>query len=382
MKNRILTSALIVLISLATWKTYAQLTKWKSTDKAVFTAITKNGNTGYIKKSTDGGYTWTTVWDGEMNAKTGQNRMFGITSGNGTIVAVGNVIITSKDGGNSWTEIEMKGYNGGNIFANLSSMKSVVYGNGFFVAAGPFHILYSKDGLKWEYLRTGELSQAEKDAAKKPSGLSLEDIAKDPKLHGKRPSIGIFPPEIQPGLKFPRHLLFAGNKFFLTGGFNSMEGKILKIEGDKIVLEKELPFTGNAAKLNTGGLQRMAYDGKSTIYATSISDKSAYSTDMGETWQYLYNPGKNQIWAVTNFKGLWISASPFEDIFTSTDLQNFETIKRGGGRSPIQDMIVADDRLLLFGTDNMVFASTDGKKWELISQKEFGMKIQAATFYK
>ena len=92
-------------------------------------------------------------------------------------------------------------------------------------------------------------------AAKNPSGLSLEDIAKDPKLHGKRPSVGEFPPEINPGLNVPRHILFAGGKFFVTGGNGQMTGKVLKIEGDKILLEKDLPFSGNAASLNSGGLQ-------------------------------------------------------------------------------------------------------------------------------
>ena len=72
-------------------------------------------------------------------------------------------------------------------------MASVAYGNGFFVIAAPYQFLYSKDGLNWKFVRTGEMTAAEIAAAKNPSGLSLEDIAKDPKLHGKRPSVGEFP---------------------------------------------------------------------------------------------------------------------------------------------------------------------------------------------
>ena len=72
---------------------------------------------------------------------------------------------------------------------------------------------------------------------------------------------------------------------------------------------------------------------------------------MGETWKYQFNPGKNQIWAVAYQTGAWVAASPFADIFYATDLQNFESLKRGGGRAAVQDMIYAVDRFLLFGTD-------------------------------
>ncbi len=381
MKNQMRKAVLILIITITCTKMYAQIPKWETSDKTLFTVITKNGNTGYVQKSSDGGFTWNTVWDGEMDAQTGQNRLFGIASGNGTIVAVGNIIITSKDGGQSWTETEMKGYAGNNIFSNRSALSSIAYGNGFFVAAGPFQFLYSKDGINWKYVRTGEMTGAEISAAKNPSGLSLEDIAKDPKLHGKRPSVGEFPPEIHPGLKVPRHVLHAGGKFYVSGGNGLMTGKILTIEGDKIVVEKDMAFTGNGSSLNSGGLQRMAWDGKSTIFATSISTKSAYSTDMGETWKYMFNPNKNQIWAVAYHEGSWVAASPFEDIFYSNDLQNFESLKRAGGRAAVQDMIYANDRFLLVGTDNQVFGSLDGKQWELLSKKVYGMKIQAITYH-
>ncbi len=95
----------------------------------------------------------------------------------------------------------------------------------------------------------------------------------------------------------------------------------------------------------------------------------------------MFNPNKNQIWAVAYHEGSWVAASPFEDIFYSNDLQNFESLKRAGGRAAVQDMIYANDRFLLVGTDNQVFGSLDGKQWELLSKKVYGMKIQAITYH-
>lgn len=347
----------------------------------IFIAVTKSGNNGYIAKTSDNGKTITTIWNSEMDAKTGQNRLFDIASGSGKLVAVGNMMLVSNDNGKTWIESNMYHYTGASVFASKSSLACVTYGNGFFVAAAPFHIIYSKDGENWKFVRTDELSTAEKSAKENPSGLSLEDIAKDPKLHGKRPSIGEFPPEITPGLRFPRAITYAQGKFYLTGGNGMMTGKILKIEGDKIVVEKDIAFTGNAAKLNTGGLADIVWDGKNTLVATSISTKSAYSTDMGNTWNYIENPANNQIWGLAYNNGTWIAASPFEDIFTSTDITSgWQTNeKRGGGRAPVTDMDYINGNYILVGNNGAFFISPDGKKWERTSETMYGFNIQGIT---
>ncbi len=347
----------------------------------IFMAITKNGTNGYIGKTIDNGKSIDIIWDSKLEAKTGQNRLFDIAYGDGILVAVGNIMLSSKDDGKTWTESNLYFYTGDPAFANRRNIVSVAYGNGFFVAAAPYHFIYSKDGISWKYVRTGELTAAEKNAKDKPSGLSLEDIEKDPKLHGKRPSVGEFPPEISPGLQFPRAVIFANGKFYVTGGSGKMTGKVLKIDGDKIVVEKDLPFSGEGAKLSSGGLEDIAWDGKSTFVATSISTKSAYSTDMGATWKYIENPKKNQIWGLAYGNGTWVAASPFEDAFLSSDITKgwTESVTRGGGRAPVNDMIYTNGTFILTGGNNAVFVSTDGKNWERTSELEFGYTIHGIT---
>ncbi|MCB9196502.1 MAG: hypothetical protein H6598_09785 [Flavobacteriales bacterium] len=347
-----------------------------ATSQTLFMAVTKSGNNGYILKSEDYGKTLTTVWDSEMQASSGQNRLFDICYGDGKLVAVGNTILTSNDQGNTWAENNVYQYTGDIAFLNKNSMKCIAYGNGYFVAAGAFHIIYSKDGINWKFVRTGELTKAEQDAKKKPSGLSLEDIKKDPKLASVRPSIGEFPPEITPGLQYPLDILFADGKFYLVGGNRSMDGKVLKLEDDKIVVEREIGFEGNATALTTGGVKCIAWDGKSTLLACTNSTKSAYSKDMGKTWNYFFNPGKNQVWGVAYNDGTWTSVSPFADVFTSKDLVNWETSTRDGGSAPLNDMVFANGRYILVGNNGAVFSSLDGLKWERTSETLYGMHIQ------
>ncbi|EZH74611.1 hypothetical protein ATO12_12660 [Aquimarina atlantica] len=357
------------------------LVSCQSKAQELFMAVTKSGNNGYILKTSDYGKTMTTIWDSEMEAETGQNRLFDITSGDGKLVAVGNTILTSEDKGKSWKESNVYTYTGDIAFPNREAMKCVAYGNGFFVAAGKFHIIYSKDGIDWKFVRTGEKSTAEKRASKSKSGLSLKDIKKNPKLHGKRPSKGEFPPEIHPGLQYPLDMLYAKGKFYLVGGNRMMQGQILKIEGDKIVVEKDMALTGNAASINTGGLKSIAWDGKNTLVASSNSTKTAYSTDMGETWKYMFNPAKNQIWGLAYHNSMWVAASPFEDIFIAGDITQkwTENFKRGGGRSAVFDMIHDGNRFVLVGNDATMFTSKDGKDWSAQAKKKFGYHVKGIT---
>lgn len=351
----------------------------------LFMAVTKSGNNGYILKSTDFGKTLTTVWDSEMQAQTGQNRLFDICEGNGKLVAVGNTILTSEDQGKSWKENNLYRVTGEMAFPNRDAIKCVTYGNGFYVAAAKFHIIYSQDGLNWKFVRTGKLSTAEKNAEKKPSGFSLSSIKKDPKNHGKRPSEGEFPPEITPGIQYPLDIIFAKDRFYLVGGNRSMQGQVLKIEGDKIVVEKELPFTGNAATLNTGGLKTIKWDGKNTLVACSNSTKTVYSTDMGATWNYIYNPEKNQIWGLAYNNGTWVSVSPFEDVFVSNDIttQWTKSFKRGGGRLPIHNMIYAYNRYIMVGNNGGVISTTDLENWDSnTSNLKYGYHIHGITAFK
>lgn len=386
MKNRLqflsqqLFIALVIIAGLLTKNVNAQEIKpWTDASKMLFTAITKTGTTGMINKSVDGGHTWKTVWNGSMDAQSGAHKLFGIASGNGTIVAVGQIILSSTDNGNTWKETTLHRITGDNAFGK-NYLVSVAYSNGFFVACSPWHVIYSKNGIDWKFVRTGELTTAEQEALKNPSGLSLDDIAKDPKLHGKRPSVGEFPPGVTPSIKQPSHILAAGNNFFVFGGFGNMEGIKLKIEGDKIVKVKDLAFTGAGA--SGQALQRAAWDGKTTIVAVSKNYRSAYSTDMGETWKYMDNPRKNQGWVACFHNGLWVSASPFLDLFYATDISagwQLGSIK--GQRSHPRDLIYANDRWIIAGNDNIIRASLDGKNWSDISEKQFGPHVQAIVYH-
>jgi hypothetical protein len=228
------------------------------------------------------------------------------------------------------------------------------------------------------------LTDAEKKAKENPSGLSLNDINADPTLKGKRPSVGEFPPGVTPGLKYPRAVTFIKDRFFVTGGSGKMTGKVLKIEGDKIVIDRTLPFNDEVSKLNSGGLEDLAWDGKQTIVATSNSTKSAYSTDLGDTWSIIENPKKNQIWGLAYGNKNWVAASPFEDIFLSSDIVEGwnETMTRDGGRAAINDMIFTDDKFILTGNNNAVFISNDGITWERTSELNFGYTIYGIANFK
>lgn len=346
------------------------------------TTIIKGGSTGYIQSSVDAGKTWNTVWDGEMDAMTRASKLYDITYADGTLVAVGQIILVSKDKGKTWKEITLYQYNGSNAFGR-NNLKTITYGGGYFVAACANHIIYSKDGENWKFVRTDKLSTAEKYAKENPSGLSLEDIKKDPKLHGKRPSIGEFAPEITPGIKVAHDIIFAKDRFLVSGGNGAMEGLMLKIEGNKVVKIKDLTFTGNAATLNTGGLKKLAYDGGSTILAVSNSTKSAYSTDLGENWRYMFNPDKNQGWVACYNNGKWFSASPFGDLFYSDDITTkWAGSKKAWSTAPITDMIYTGNQYVVVGNDSVVFTSSDGENWNMVSKKNFGMHMQSIVVVK
>jgi len=369
----------------------------------LFMAVTKNGNTGYVMKSTDGGKTVTTVWDGEMEAQTGQNRLYDIAYGDGKIVAVGNMILTSLDKGKSWQESNVYYSTGSTVFPNRAAMKCVTYGQGFFVAAGKFHIIYSKDGVNWKFVRTGQKSIAEKRNEgtstekvnpRKLSKLSLKDLKKKAKEKASKSTEtksekstsakGEIAPDVVSGLKTPLDMLYAKGKFYLVGGNMNMEGKILAIQGDKIVVEQDMDMTGNAAKINTGGLKSITWDGQNTLLACSNSTKSAYSTDMGKTWKYIFNPNKSQIWGVAYGDGKWVAASPFSDIFISTDISTkwTESLKRGGGRGTVSAMIHDGTQFILVGGDIGIFTSKNAKDWERITPAKYGYHLSGITIIK
>ena len=378
--KRIIWGFVLAILACCTTALNAKI-KVESSDETLFAAVVKSGRTGYIQSSKDGGKTWATVWDGEMDAMTGATKMNDIVYANGILVAVGQVILVSKDQGKTWKEITLYQYTGDNAFIK-NDLKTITYGNGYFVAAGAFNVIYSKDGENWKFVRTGELTSAEKMAAQNPSGLSLEDIKKDPKLHGKRPSKGEFPPEVSPGLRVVRDIIFAKDRFILTGGNGQMEGVMLKVEGDAVVKVKDIEFTGNAASLNTGGLQKLAFDGKSTILAVSNSTKSAYSTDLGETWKYMFNPGNNQGWVAVYNNGKWLSASPFGDLFYASDITaKWEGSKKAWPTFPIMDMVHTGTKYIGVGNNSVVVTSTDGETWEQFG-KAYGMNIQGITVVK
>ena len=73
--------------------------------------------------------------------------MFDVAYGNGKIVAVGNIMLASKDYGKIWTERNLCFLIEEPAFANRRNLTCVTYGNGFFVAAAPYHFIYSKDGI-------------------------------------------------------------------------------------------------------------------------------------------------------------------------------------------------------------------------------------------
>ncbi len=380
------------------WKNYllglcAMLSVYTLSAQSLFLAVTKNGNTGYVVKSADGGKTVATIWDGEMDAQTPQNRLYDIASGDGKIVAVGNMVLTSLDNGKSWQESNVYYGTGATVFPNRKAMRAVAYGDGFFVAAGEYHIIYSKDGVDWKFVRTGEMSIAEKRNAgistenvkstKRPK-LSVESLKKKVENPGqlKAPGRkGEIAPDIAPGLKTPLNMLFANGKFYLVGGNMEMTGKILAIKGDKVVVEQDMDLTGNASKISTGGLKAIAWDGKNTLLACINSTKSAYSNDMGKTWKYLFNPDKNQIWGAAYGGGKWVAASPFSDIFISTDITQkwTESLTRGGGRGAVNAMIHDGKQFILVGNDMGIFVSEDGANWERTATAQNGYHIGGIT---
>jgi len=350
MKNTILLLAFFVL-SLS--GSFAQLSPWPDTQTPLFAAVTKSGNTGYIVKSDNGGHSWTTVWDGEMNAQSANNRLYDIASGGGKVVAVGNTILVSEDNGASWKEIQLFGKANQQFFTGKSgAMTGIAYGDGMFVAAGPFHIVFSTDGQTWKFFNTTQ-----------PAGDQ-------------------YPDDALPGPKNPLTVEYIDGEFFVMGGNMNMQGAVFKQQDNGLIKVRDITFSGNGASLTAGGLKSLLYDGKNTLVALSNSTKSAYSTDKGKTWNYIFNPGKNQGSCGAYGNGKWIGASPFEDVFYMEDVaQGWQTKKRGGGRAPVNDMIYAKDRFIMVANNSSVLASPDGLNWEKISSGSFGMHYMAVSAY-
>jgi len=366
------------------------LQPWKVNENEVlFSAITKNGNSGYIMKSLDGGHNWEMAWDSEMDAQSTKNRLQGIAyDGKGTVVAVGNIILASKDKGMSWEESTLYRVTGANVFGSTSGMlKSVAYGNGLFVAAAKYNVIYSKDGINWKFVRTGKLSLEEQRSKENPSGLSLEDIKKDPKLHAKRPSIGEFPPDISPSIKNVTKVTFVKDRFLVTGGQGGFEGAFFKVKNGELVLDQKIDFKsyGNRAKLNTGGGQGVAYDGDSTIVMVSNSTKSAFSLDLGKSWKFMYQPGKQQAYAVVHHNGQWTALSPFRNIYSAQNIKKKWKEVKGSikERAVMRNIIYANDRYIAMGNDSVVLVSQDGVNWQSANKKkEFGMNSFGIVFAK
>ena len=412
MKNKQTAFILAMILGLLSHVMKAQNTEWGKKNKALFAAVTHNGNTGYVQKSTDGGKNWVTVWDGSMEAKSSQNRLFGITHGNGVIVAVGNSIVSSKDGGQTWTETHMLAITGNQFFTGRSPLRGVAYGDGMFVAAGPFQIVYSTDGINWSYFDAdGAKSSSEvtkksstasvggtKNKLGKLKGLKsggLKGFAKSgakslgndnatnssASTHGKKP-VGNFPSNNSPGLKTPLDVEFINGKFYIMGGNMAMAGQVFSVENNELKKEQDIAFTGNAASLNTGGLKAVASDNGQTIVAVSNSTKTTYSVDGGNTWKYAYNPGKNQGWGIAYGNGKFVAADPFQGVFVTENIASgWEYHKRTGGRGNVNDLIFANDRFIIVGNDGFTLVSPDGITWEKASvSTNYGFHLMRITY--
>ncbi|MCP4158207.1 MAG: hypothetical protein GY757_61475, partial [bacterium] len=209
-------------------------------------------------------------------------------------------------GGETWEETVLENFDNEQMFATNKPLRAVTYGNGMFVAIGPNHVLYSRDGLDWKYVRTGKLSEE-------------EERRKKAKIKGE------YPPDITENLMFPLDVIHMNDVFVVTGGSRDCVVAIYSIFKEKLVLDKKKKLSkqfGRIAKLTSGGLKSIAYDGRSTLVAMTNSDKYIYSNDLGTTWNFSYTPERKPGAGVVYANKTWTAAATREGIFFTADVKS------------------------------------------------------------
>lgn len=342
---------------------FAQDTVYKD---MLYATVIKHNRIGYILQSDDQGVSWQISWDGRRHAKTLENRVKDIAFGNGRLVAVGNTILMSEDGGKHWTETVLRNFPYTPMFTSNQYIKSVAYGDGFFVAAAPGYVLYSKDGLDWNYVRAEEMTAAEKRKKK----------------YGKYE--GNYPPDKTNDLMFPLDIEFAEGRFYVSGGNRECAVAVYEInDKEKLLRIKKSSLKKRyeeKAKLPSGGLTSITFDGFNTLVALSNSTKYAFSTDMGVTWNFSSIPGKIPGSAVTFSKGVWWAAGKEKNVYYTEDITaGWQSISEEFLDIIINNITFINEQFFIFGNNGKIISSIDGDIWEehLIVEENIGMDIMS-----
>ncbi|MBT4290044.1 MAG: hypothetical protein HOD92_22190 [Deltaproteobacteria bacterium] len=330
----------------------------------LYTTAIKYNRTGYIYQSEDLGVSWEIAWDGRIHAKTLNNRVTDIVFGDGRLVAVGNTILMSQNGGKDWNEIILRNYPYTQMFTSNQYIKSVAYGNGFFVAAASKYILYSKDGMDWKYVRVEEMTAAEKRKKK----------------YGKYD--GNYPPDKSEDLMFPLDIEYAEGRFYVSGGSRECAIAVYEInEKEKLVRVKKTSLKKRYAEkalLASGGLNSIIFDGYNSLVALSNSNKYAFSTDMGVTWNFSIFPGNIPGSAVTFGNGVWWAVSKEKDLYSSNDIGvGWQLFSEELIDIEINNIAFLNEQLFIVGNNGKIFSSFDGLTWEesLIADENLGLDI-------
>lgn len=339
----------------------AQETEFK--DMLFATAI-KHNRLGYIYKSEDLGVSWQIAWDGRIHAKTLDNRVKDIAYGDGKLVAVGNTILMSQNGGNDWNEIILRNYPYTQMFTSNKYLRSVAYGNGFFVAVAPNYVLYSKDGMDWNYVRVEEMTAAEKRKKK----------------YGKYD--GNYPPDKNDNLMFPLDIEYAEGRFYVSGGSRECAIAVYEINEKEKLLRIKKPTLkkryAEKAKLSFGGLNSIIFDGFNSLVALSNNNKYAFSTDMGVTWNFSIFPGNIPGAAVTFGNGVWWGVSQEKTLYSSEDIGfGWQLFSEELVDIKINNIAFLNEQLFILGNNGKIFSSFDGRTWEesMIAENNLGLEV-------
>ncbi len=328
----------------------ADLEPWTAPDKVLFAAITQGGSVGYVDKSTDGGFTWEEVMYTPR-------RVSGLAYGDGQLVAVGGYIMVSEDMGENWEVHEITHKSGNNVTSGSTYFRAVAYGNGVFLVVGDSgHILYSNDGKDWLYVQGDDSDPHYKDG-----GFDYE-------------------------MQHARDVMYVGNnRFVVSGGSFSGVVTTFVTDGTKVELDKQFRI----GAFDSGQLQKIGFDGESTIVIMSNSHSSewgmtttAVSTDLGDSWAVAAQPAKQQAYPVAYGNGIWSALSPFGDIYTSTNIGEKGWTASGSNSSRmVNDMIFANGRFLLVGHDSKRYISLDGKEWtEAFADSNIGYNMHDVIY--
>jgi len=302
-------------VLLAQGKKTTQKNKPKTADKPVVNILIavseKSGSEvkGEIIKSVDNGTTWKIV---SQNFKSSVNS---IVYGNGNWVAVaGTKIYVSPSGDeDTWVENDIAGMLQGRI-------NTIAFGGGLFVAGGEKGtIVYSKDTKMWNKIN------------------EISDLANTYYT-----------------------IKFFNKKFVVAGNYNRII--TLTISGDKVVLNKVFKNSDDPKDY----LSAMACSTK--IY---ICHKAYFRSPDGELFsQYMPSPAIT-LSGIGCGNGIFIGANAEGGLYTSTDGTKWETIKgieTGTANSFVMnDIIFVNHSFIAVGSKGAIWKSTDGKAWSPVT---------------